>query len=327
MLPFDLPSVAPALLEVDRSLRELGARVAVMAATGLASVIGGEVAVRGRLLPTLPEPAGVALLPIELTALAGRATLAVECSLAARVAERVAGGTGRVAAAGTLGPAERAILELAVLGALDAIAADPAVEGALAPRLALRGGAPARSICVELVITAVGTQGRAYLALPESALRALPRTGDVPQALADVPVPGSLRGGHVSLAPGELDGLRSGDVLLLDEPPPGGAALLLAGGVTARGNLDGDSLEIEDVALPAGAGHDSPPIRIEVELATVDVPLRDVARIAPGAVIALRLDRRGEVTLRVGEMALARGELVDVDGTVGVRISSVERSR
>ena len=63
---------------------------------------------------------------------------------------------------------------------------------------------------------------------------------------------------------------------------------------------------------------------LEVELARVEVTLAELARLEPGATLPLALDRRGLVTLRAGERAIARGELVDVDGAVGVRVVSLE---
>ncbi len=324
VLPFDLPAVAPSLAEVDASLLELGARAARSAALGLSSVLGGEAAVRGRLLPGLPEPAGTALVPVELTALAGIASLAVDRAFAARLTSRVAGGADRTGATGPLTAAERGVVELAILGALDALAAETEIETALAPRLALRGGLPARPICVELTVSAAGTRGRAFLLLPEAALRALPRASLVSPALQDVPVRGSVRNGQVALDPGELEALRPGDVLLLDPPACESATLHLPGGLTARGRISGDSLEVEEATIP-GTGRVAgiPPVLVEVELATVAVPLQELARIAPGAVLPLGIDRSGGVTLRIGERAVARGELVDVDGSVGVRIGSL----
>ncbi len=62
------------------------------------------------------------------------------------------------------------------------------------------------------------------------------------------------------------------------------------------------------------------PVMLEVELARVALPLAELARLEPGAALPLAIDRRGLVTLRVGDRAVARGELVDVDGAVGVRI-------
>jgi type III secretion protein Q len=66
------------------------------------------------------------------------------------------------------------------------------------------------------------------------------------------------------------------------------------------------------------------PVTLEVELARVPLTLADLARLEPGSTLPLCLDQRGLVTLRLGERALARGELVDVDGAVGVRILSME---
>jgi type III secretion system YscQ/HrcQ family protein len=324
VLPFDLPTVAPALTEVDASLIELGARAARSAALGLSSVLGGEAAVHGRLLPGLPEPAGATLVPIELTTLAGIASLAVDCGFASRLAERVAGGAGRKAAAGPLTAAERAVVELAILGALDSLAAETEIEAALGPRLALRGGMPTRPLCVELTISAAGTQGRALLILPEAALRALPRKGEISPALQDVPVRGSFRNGQVALDADELEDLRRGDVLLLDPAVGETSTLQLPGGLAATGRITGDSLEVEEVQLPEdGRSAGTVPVLLEVELATVTLPLRDLARIAPGAVLPLGIDRSGRVTLRVGDRAVAHGELVDVDGGVGVRIGSL----
>ena len=66
------------------------------------------------------------------------------------------------------------------------------------------------------------------------------------------------------------------------------------------------------------------PVMLEVELARVPLTLADLARLTPGSTLPLTLDRRGLVTLRLGERTVARGELVDVEGAVGVRVLSVE---
>ncbi len=65
------------------------------------------------------------------------------------------------------------------------------------------------------------------------------------------------------------------------------------------------------------------PVLLEVELARVALPLAELARLEPGAALPMAIDRRGLVTLRIGDRQVARGELVDVDGTVGVRILSL----
>ena len=100
------------------------------------------------------------------------------------------------------------------------------------------------------------------------------------------------------------------------------AALVFPGGLRANGRLDGEGFHVEETVMTTRLAQI--PLTLEVELARVDVPLGDLARLEAGAVLPLGIDRRGLVTLRAGERALARGELVDVDGAVGVRILSLE---
>ncbi len=319
VLPFELVAAAPALALLDGPLVELGSRAARCAAVGLASVLGGEVEVSGRLLPGLPEPAGAALVPIDLTAIAGVASLAIDRAFAGRIAARVAGGAGPGRGAGDLSAAERAVIELAVLGALEALAAETDLERALAPRLALRGGKPVRPLCVELTVTALGTRGRAYLLLPETALRSLRGAPTLPPALGEVPLPAAVQIGEATLDRGGAEELFPGDVLLLDRPAVEGAELRLPGGIHVRGQLvDGGDLRVDEVL---GDGGDAAPVLVRVELADVILPLREVARIAPGVVLPLGLDRTGRVTLRIGTRAVAHGVLVELDGAVGVRIA------
>ena len=66
------------------------------------------------------------------------------------------------------------------------------------------------------------------------------------------------------------------------------------------------------------------PILVDVELARVPLTLSDLSRLTPGATLPVQLDRRGLVTLRIGERPLGRGELVEIDGAVGVRVLSLE---
>jgi type III secretion protein Q len=320
MLPFDLPCASPAAAEIDLSVLEAAARAARAAESGLASVLGGDVRIRARLLPAVPSAGASTLVAIELTALAGHAQLAVECSFAARLAERVGGGEAAIPAATALSPAERTVLELAVLAALDGLAAEPGIEEALGARLSSATAPPQRPLCVELTVSAAGTEGRALLLVPERAIRALRGHAALPLGVADAAVEASLRSGRVSIDGEELGMLRAGDVLLLDEPPGDGASLELPDGTSVEGRLSGDDLEIDDVLPASPGGGEGLPVMLDVELATVRVPVRELARIVPGAVLALGIDRRGLVTLRIGSRAVARGELVEVDGAVGVRI-------
>jgi flagellar motor switch/type III secretory pathway protein FliN len=61
-------------------------------------------------------------------------------------------------------------------------------------------------------------------------------------------------------------------------------------------------------------------LSLRVEIATAVLPAREWAALGPGAIVMLG-HRVGEpVVLRVGGVPVARGDLVEVDGQVGVRI-------
>jgi flagellar motor switch/type III secretory pathway protein FliN len=61
-------------------------------------------------------------------------------------------------------------------------------------------------------------------------------------------------------------------------------------------------------------------VSIRVELASAVMAARDWAALGPGAIVTLG-QRVGEaVVIRVGGAPVARGELIDVDGEVAVRI-------
>ena len=329
VLPFELSPVTRGRAEVDASARALGRRACRAAAEAVGAALGMETRLEGRLRPGPSSLGAAALVPIELPALPGAAVLVVECSFAARLAERLAGGPGESWLATALTPAESAVLDLAVLAALQGVCSLAEVEGALSPRLGLHASPPKSPLVVELALAADGIAGRAVLALPPAAVRALRARPRLADGLEGVAVAGSLRSGQVRLDASELGQLGCGDVLLLDEPPgPGpGAVLALAGGARAAGRLSAVGLEVSEVRMVELTETAAEvPLLVEVELARVAVALGDLARLEPGGVLPLPIDRSGRVTLRLGGRELAVGELVDVDGAVGVRVLRLEGS-
>jgi type III secretion protein Q len=63
------------------------------------------------------------------------------------------------------------------------------------------------------------------------------------------------------------------------------------------------------------------PIALSVEIAQARVALRDLGGLEPGGILPLNVGRDGRVTLRVGDLPVGRGELVEVDGALAVRIT------
>jgi type III secretion protein Q len=262
----------------------------------------------------------VARLAVDLCALPAAGVLEVEPRLVVAIVDTLAGGPGEGAGATALTPVETCALELLALAALDGACSVTAVEEALAPRLARGAAEPGSALAIEIDVASGAIAGRARLLLPPAAVRALAGPVQSGPALA-ARVTASLRSGGAPLSPEELEALAPGDVLLVDPPGAASDVLVLPGGARIAGRLEGEALHVQEIVMTESNA--LLPIRLEVELARVEVTLADVARLEPGAALPLSLDRRGLVTLRVGERAIARGELVDVDGAVGVRILSL----
>ena len=124
----------------------------------------------------------------------------------------------------------------------------------------------------------------------------------------------TLRGPVILAAPDAGAGVRA---RLVD-----GGRLVLSGEVDAVGSAlaEADMTESEgDGALLEAVG--DVPVVVRVEIGEARMAAREWAALGRGDVITLGR-RVGElVLLRVGGVAIARGELVNVDGEVGVRIA------
>jgi type III secretion protein Q len=322
-LPFDLPALSRGFAALTPGARAAGVAAAERAGVALSALLGRDVSIRARACAGAPAPRAIAArVAVDLTALPAVALLEVEPALVVALVAELAGGPAE-AGATALTPVETAALELLTLAALDGACATPGVEERLGPRLSRGAAEPGSALALELELSAGSVTGRARLLVPPAAVRALAGSPDAGPALA-LPVVASLRSGGAPLAPAELDALGPGDVVLLDPPGSSGDALVLPGGARITGSLADGALLVEAVHVNERSAQ--LPVRLEIELARVEIPLAELARLEPGAALPLSLDRRGLVTLRVGERTLGRGELVDVDGAVGVRILSLEAS-
>jgi type III secretion protein Q len=245
----------------------------------------------------------------------------VDARLASGLAAILCGGDGDVAPARAVVPAERAALELLALVALGG-ACGLGPVAALAPRL-VRDAAPARgALAVELAIGVGTLRGRARATVSPAALAGL--SGDPAGDVPDVRVGAGLLCGTVSLSAEDAAALAPGDVALLDRGD-GADALGFAGGLVLAGRLDGEEFTVEERTMNEWNG--SFPVALSVEVARVTVALRDLAGLAPGGVLPLDVARDGRVTLRAGDVVVGRGELVEVDGALAVRITAWDPSR
>ncbi len=318
-LPFVLPVLSRGFAALTPAAREAGRATAEAASRALSDLLGVEVHVAGE--PS-PAPAtsgpGMARVAIALEGLPGVAGLDVDARLLARTVERLAGGAERTPAARAATSVEQGVLELLVLAVLDAVRA-PRVD-ALVPRLAEAGDAPADALSVALDITVAEERGRGRLRVPALAVAALGGGPELATAMAAVAVDGSFRDGSISLTPDDLAAITPGDVLVLDddEGTAPGPEIVLPGGLALRGQARGFEFHVVEIHMTETQA--TYPLTLAVEIARVSVTLGDLARLEPGTALPLDLRKDGAVVLRAGERAIARGQLVEIDGAVGVRV-------
>ena len=65
------------------------------------------------------------------------------------------------------------------------------------------------------------------------------------------------------------------------------------------------------------------PVEVVCELGRVSMSGRELLELRPGAVIPVGRPLAGPVDLTVGGRVVARGELVDVEGEIGVRVTQL----
>lgn len=185
-----------------------------------------------------------------------------------------------------------------------------------------------------------GVRVSAYLAL-----EAFAPEGPAPvAALASLPVVVDVVMGRTALDVGSLRALEPGDVVLVDEDyrpllhlARAGLALphrfaLREGAFTfisAEQVPERTMPPTDDTRAKLSPADDSLvpiaslPVELSIELARVETSVGELAALVPGAVLATSRAPSGQVVLRAHGAAIARGELVEIDGELGVRITEV----
>lgn len=163
---------------------------------------------------------------------------------------------------------------------------------------------------------------------------------------SDLPVPLRLQAGWTDLSLHELARTGAGDVLLMDVCHLGTdrqALVFLVGeglGVRARRHAQGWLIDqgVHSVMTlthapsepPTGeAAHlDDIPVRVTFDLGDREMTLGELRALMPGYVFNLGRDPQAGVVIRVNGRWVGEGELVDIDGRIGVvvhRLQGVER--
>lgn len=259
----------------------------------------------------------------------GSAWLVVGAALAADCVGRVFG-TGEAPAARRLTPAERGAVGYLALRMVEA-APGWRVEGVTQSIW----HPPDQAAWVDLDVT-IGrdllhrhwarlvVDGATLLRLPlpparwERALR-----------LAVIFVDAAVVVGSARLFTAELENLSRGDVVVL-EPSPSGGELRVGGGgfpldVQPQGSRVTGPFESRGERMDERKSDlvQSIPVELVAEIGRLRLTGRELLELEPGAVLALGRPTSGPIDLTCAGRVVARGELVDVDGETGVRLTEL----
>jgi flagellar motor switch protein FliM len=174
-----------------------------------------------------------------------------------------------------------------------------------------------------------------------------PAMGAWPRVLP--PVALRVEMGRTAVEVGDLSRLRPGDVVLLDEARvrtdrgESGRVWLRAGlgvAVALEAQLEtaGDRyrVRLERGVMPEGARTMEQvesldgmavlrdvPLEVVAELARLQVSVEDILALRPGQVLELEVGPGGPIQLSIHGRVVARGELVEVDGHLGVKLTAL----
>ncbi len=175
--------------------------------------------------------------------------------------------------------------------------------------------------------------GLGYLA---SAVRQLPLSV-AGQDWGGLPVPIRFCAGWTDLPLSSLRGLQQRDVILLDESWIDGELehiVVSMGRLGAAASIDGRQVrileepgeimdELDEQGVDEGAGFGDLPVRLHFDLGERQLTLSELMVLGPGHVFDLGRELRRAVIIRANGKVIGEGELVDVDGQVGVAVLSL----
>jgi type III secretion system YscQ/HrcQ family protein len=165
--------------------------------------------------------------------------------------------------------------------------------------------------------------------------------------LSGLPLPFRILLTGPSFSASELGGLEPGDVLLTALPSPtedNGLPVRLAASDTCYAparlagallSLEGTMTQVPDESLAAGmeeaaadGGEDAPeafapgdlPLALRFDLGGVELTVAEASRLAPGQTLATGRDVAAPVRILAAGRVIGTGSLVDVAGSLGVRI-------
>jgi hypothetical protein len=261
------------------------------------------------------------------------------------LAQRLLGGPTELAAARPLTVVERSIWSLVVATALEdlgvagevwpvlddgsageaARASSKGTGHGVAARASSRGSEPARDI-VELAVAFGDLALAVQLDAPADLLFRVPPARPLPRWFDTTHVDATVVVGRCALDRRALDRLAVRSVVTLDRPRNSadldldvlGGSLGLAAPQGAVVGQVATGYIARDMSMP-----DEAHVELTVALGTTQLTLRQVSELAIGQIVQLGRPLAGPFELRAAGRVVGRGELVDVDGELAVRIVSL----
>ena len=229
------------------------------------------------------------------------------------LAQRLLGGPPELAAPRPLTAAEHAIWALALATAIE----DAGLAAEVWPLADLDLGLARDARRIELAVDLAGTPCSVVALCPRDFELRVPPSRTPPWAL-DVPIVLA----SCAVPRDSLSRLEVRDVIILERD----LVLWLGDGTIGLAATTGaveakvtTGYVARDMALP-----DEAHVELVVQLGTTRLTLRQLGELAPGAIVALGRPLAGPYEVRAAGRLIGQGELVDVDGEVGVRIVSLQ---
>lgn len=285
-----------------------------------------------------------AFVVVELSSASAMAVVELEAPVVKHLLQVAAGSDG--SAVSTLTRVEGAALGWLALSTISGLRGAPAFDARFSPRLvnitmdrgeALRSiDATVRHLAIELQLSGTHPIGTARVLVParmlQLAIQSAPVCEPPPpsEALLSLELTARVRFGRAQLLRADVGDLAAGDVIVfagtrLDEGRFQGPARFLTRSFQLSGELGADGFVVSRAAplTTENPMSTSLNVAVEIELTSIQLPIRHLGTIAPGTILPLHINAAQTVTLRIEGKPVALAELVEVEGEIGARITAL----
>ncbi|CAN5821027.1 hypothetical protein BH11MYX3_BH11MYX3_36200 [soil metagenome] len=226
------------------------------------------------------------------------------------LAQRLLGGPNELAAPRGLTTSEEAIWVLTVAAAVE--------DAGIAAEFWPSTGRPSSCVALEILVEGEATAWTVVAYVPRSL------TVRVPPGRRDWSFDLPILVARCRIEAGAVARLAVRDVITVDRE-----FSLVVGGGTVGLSAAPQAVEARVATgyVPAPMSHalaDTAQLELTVQLGAARMTLRQLGELAPGAIVPLGRPLAGPFEVRAAGRLIGRGELIDVDGELGVRIVSLE---